>query len=195
MRCFTVRRRLLQYQDGNLAAEQRAQVERHLRDCPACAREHARLRATTDLVEALPEVDPPPDFTANVLKAIAAPTRQADRARQPMRPAVSPRFAALLGTAGLLLSAIIVASVLVTGITVLVGGATALAPVTAAMAKTLCLGLDVGSVIAGALVTALGKPLAWLLIADVVLLSLLAAARKHLVQAVRQRGATAVLAA
>jgi anti-sigma factor RsiW len=60
--CTETRDRLAAYCDGADGRAERADVERHLRECPACADEAARLRATLIRVAALPAVDPSPEF-------------------------------------------------------------------------------------------------------------------------------------
>jgi anti-sigma factor RsiW len=62
--CAEARDRLAAYCDGADGRAEHADVERHLRECPACADEAARLRATLMRVAALPAVDPSPEFWA-----------------------------------------------------------------------------------------------------------------------------------
>jgi anti-sigma factor RsiW len=188
MRCSRVRNQLLPYQDGELSAEERRQVERHLRDCRVCAHEHARLAGVVGLIESLPEVAAPRHLTANVLRALAADERVA-----PAPAPAPPRFAAgaLLGLASLALSALVVGTL----IGVVVGGSAAIAPVATAAAKTVSLALEVGSVTAEALTLALAKPLLWLLIADIALLLLVIAGRRRLLEAWRRQSIGGFLAA
>ena len=60
MRCWQVRRQLQRYEDGDLSPQQAAQMQGHLRACPACRSELARGRTAVAWVEALdaPEVAP-----------------------------------------------------------------------------------------------------------------------------------------
>lgn len=188
MRCSRVRNELLRYQDGELSAEERRQVERHLRDCRTCAREHAHLAGVVGLVESLPEVPAPRDLTANVLRALAADERVA-----PAPAPAPPRFVAgaLLGLAGLALSALVVGVL----VGLLVGGNAAIAPVATAAAKTISLALEVGSVTAEALTLAIGRPLLWVLVADIALLLLVVAGRRRLIDAWRRQSVGGFLAA
>jgi len=60
MNCEEVSRRLSAYLDGELPPAEAEQVERHLRDCPACGREYAELRQAAELLAGLPQETPPP---------------------------------------------------------------------------------------------------------------------------------------
>ncbi|MGA9751270.1 MAG: zf-HC2 domain-containing protein, partial [Acidobacteriota bacterium] len=54
MNCETVLERLDDYLDGALAPGERAELERHLRDCGACRGEAEGLRALLASARALP---------------------------------------------------------------------------------------------------------------------------------------------
>jgi anti-sigma factor RsiW len=60
--CEEARARLAAYCDGADGAAEHADVERHLRGCPACADDAARLREMLIRVAALPVADPSPEF-------------------------------------------------------------------------------------------------------------------------------------
>jgi anti-sigma factor RsiW len=188
MNCRTTRRRLLRYQDGELPSAERLEIERHLQDCRACAREHAKLARVIGLVESLAEVAPPRDFTTNVLRALAGKA-QVTAAPIP----IASRFAAgaLLGSAGLVLSALIVGALVM----LVVGDSAAIGPVAVAAAKVIALVLEVGSVSAEALALALARPVLWLLIADIALLLLVVAGRRRLLAVWRRQGVGSVLTA
>ncbi len=107
MRCWLVRRRLLPYEDGDLPAAQRADIERHLSDCRGCAAELTAVRRATALVQSLDEADPGPAFTASVLRRV----RSLPIVEEVRAPAAWPVGAAL-GLAGCLLSAALIVAVL-----------------------------------------------------------------------------------
>lgn len=59
--CRELFARLSAYLDGELAAEERRQIEEHLCDCPPCVEFIESLRRTVDLCHGFePEGDPPP---------------------------------------------------------------------------------------------------------------------------------------
>lgn len=91
--CDDIRERLLAHHEGELATEERLQVEAHLATCVDCTREAGLIREALGRVQALPVPEPPAgfwgDFEAAVRRRIAAVP--------PPRPAAWARVAAWLG--------------------------------------------------------------------------------------------------
>ena len=58
------------YHDGELAADDRARVEQHLRDCPACTRELEQIRAASLLLREYPFQDLTPGELRDLHDAI-----------------------------------------------------------------------------------------------------------------------------
>jgi len=106
MRCWQVRRQLLRYEDGDLSPQQAAQVQGHLRACPACRSELAGGRTAVAWVEALDEAEAAPDFSDRVMATIRSGqvTEPAGR-----RESVLPLWpvAAAMGVGGLVLAAFV----------------------------------------------------------------------------------------
>jgi len=173
MTCRQVCARLAKYQDGDLRDNQRAAVEEHLRGCEACAREWAQLQAVVALVEDLPEAEPSSGFTAQVMRAVAH-----EPIEKPLLGRVSQdlAFAAL----ALILSVAIVAGAAGVGPVDLSGWQLAFASLSQTAAKMLVMGSEVGTVLVDALLRGLGRPLAWLLLADVLALAVVLAAGRRL---------------
>ncbi len=73
------------YLDNELAAKDRARVERHLRACPACRAELETLRRTVDLLHLLPEVSLPRSFLVPVTEGRLATAQQRPPAFAAMR--------------------------------------------------------------------------------------------------------------
>jgi anti-sigma-K factor RskA len=80
------------YMLGSCAQAEAVAVERHLRVCPACAREAEHLRRARDaLLDAVPEVPPPPALKARVMEAVRADAQLFAAARAPVEAVVSAR--------------------------------------------------------------------------------------------------------
>ena len=60
--CRKVHRKLSEYIDGYLAAEEKHRVEHHLESCPNCRAELESLRGTVELLRAVPSMVPPRSF-------------------------------------------------------------------------------------------------------------------------------------
>ncbi len=106
MRCWQVRRQLLRYEDGDLSPQQAAQIQGHLRACPACRGELARGRTAVAWVEALDEAEAAPDFSDRVMATI-----RSGQVTEPagQRESVLPLWpvAAAMGVGGLVLAAFV----------------------------------------------------------------------------------------
>lgn len=85
---------LVAYADRELEAAERAAVEAHLRDCPECAELLACLRAASEALAALPEVEPAPELRRELL---AIPERKTAFRRVfdlILKPSLQPYYAA-----------------------------------------------------------------------------------------------------
>ena len=66
----TVQDLLSSYLDGDLSAEERAEVEAHLEGCDACREEYELLKLTVEALHDLPDLAAPQGFAAGVLDQI-----------------------------------------------------------------------------------------------------------------------------
>ncbi|HUO40260.1 MAG TPA: zf-HC2 domain-containing protein, partial [Mycobacterium sp.] len=69
--CDIIQPELSAYTDGELAPHRRELVEAHLASCPRCQEALAELKTLTAGVAALPKLQPPPQFLAEVRRKIA----------------------------------------------------------------------------------------------------------------------------
>ncbi len=79
--CKDLLERLSRYIDGELPADDRAGVERHLHDCPECVAVLRSLEHTVDLCREEGRPDLPPDLRARALDRVhrllaASPARR-----------------------------------------------------------------------------------------------------------------------
>ena len=79
--CETIQGLLADAAVGALSVSERAALAEHLAACPACRERAAELRATAELLEAAPEIDPSPGFDA-ALEARLDIERRRERARR-----------------------------------------------------------------------------------------------------------------
>jgi anti-sigma factor RsiW len=94
MSCERIEDLLVAYADGELDASARAEVEAHLRSCPACAGLLACLRTASASLAALPELEPAPELRQK-LRAIPARKKVFGRALDIFRnPVLQPFMAA-----------------------------------------------------------------------------------------------------
>jgi hypothetical protein len=106
MNCDTVREQLGAYADGELAAELAAQVERHTRECPACAAEIGELREMIGQLAGAAAVKAPPQLWSMIEQHLdKTPSSRPTRnplwwSRRPIAAAAS--IAVLIGAAALL---------------------------------------------------------------------------------------------
>ncbi|HEX2030658.1 MAG TPA: zf-HC2 domain-containing protein [Actinomycetota bacterium] len=89
---------LADYVDGSLDRQDRARVEAHVRDCPACREEVELASAAREALAGLPDVEPPPGLTFEVRR----------RARRP-RGALAWKVATGAAAAAVLAAGIVVA--------------------------------------------------------------------------------------
>lgn len=111
MNCKTVQSKLSAHTDGELSRSEAARVEAHLEGCTECADAYGRLRDLSDRLRALPGMEVPPGFAADVRRAAeenrrAAPGRTLrlfGRRVDALRPVLARAAAGLLAVAGLAL--------------------------------------------------------------------------------------------
>lgn len=61
--CKEIRERLSAFIDNELPARERTLIERHLHECPACAKEESSLRQVIYLLDGIPDESPSLSFT------------------------------------------------------------------------------------------------------------------------------------
>jgi len=100
MNCAELEELICDYVDGTLTAARKADVERHLEACPACAEMARDAAAAVSFMERAADVEPPPELITRIL--FDAPwTRKAPaKGRGPLSqlskliaPILQPRFA------------------------------------------------------------------------------------------------------
>jgi len=101
MNCAELEILLCDYLDGTLAAEARAEVERHLAGCVLCADLARDASAAVTFIGRAAAIQPPPELMTRILFSL--PSAHQARARQPqgfakwlhgfLQPVLQPRFA------------------------------------------------------------------------------------------------------
>ena len=67
MNCAEFEIPICDYVDGTLSADRRAEVERHLAECPACAELARDSAAALAFMETAAEAGPPPELVTRIL--------------------------------------------------------------------------------------------------------------------------------
>jgi anti-sigma factor RsiW len=67
---------LIEYEDGRMESEDRADFERHIEMCPPCVRFLTTYRATGRTLKFLKPEEIPPDLAQSVLAFVRARTRR-----------------------------------------------------------------------------------------------------------------------
>ena len=98
MNCADAEILICDYVDGTLAAAQKAEVERHLGECPACAELARDSAAAVAFMERAADVEPPPELITRILfDAPWSKGKQKSRAREwagaLLSPILQPKFA------------------------------------------------------------------------------------------------------
>lgn len=76
MKCDAIQNKLSAYQDGELSAAGKEQVERHLAGCRACREQHGKLQQTWQALGEMTEILPAPGFYERVSRKVdQAPER------------------------------------------------------------------------------------------------------------------------
>ena len=70
MRCRKIKKLLKQYIDNDLTSGEMQIVKGHLKECSTCRAELKSLSSIVKMIESLPEISPPPDFTEKVMSKI-----------------------------------------------------------------------------------------------------------------------------
>jgi anti-sigma factor RsiW len=78
MTCKDIKTRLPAYMEGDMPPEEKEGLERHLESCPSCSTALAELKRAVELVQNVPEVEPPPWLKTRVMVQI----REEAEARQ-----------------------------------------------------------------------------------------------------------------
>ena len=71
VKCRGIKKLLKQYMDNALTFGEKQMVEGHLRECSTCRVELKSLSSMVKMLESLPEISPPPDFTEKVMSKIS----------------------------------------------------------------------------------------------------------------------------
>jgi hypothetical protein len=101
MNCAELEELICDYVDGTLTAARKAEVERHLEQCPGCAEMARDSAAAVAFMERAADVEPPPELITRILFdapwATKAPAKDRsglfDKLRKLIAPVVQPRFA------------------------------------------------------------------------------------------------------
>jgi hypothetical protein len=99
MSCAEIEILICDYVDGTLAPAERAEVERHLADCPACAEMVRDATAAVTFMERAADVEPPPELITRIV--FYAPWNKGRPKPSPWRkwlagalgPILQPKFA------------------------------------------------------------------------------------------------------
>ncbi len=70
MKCDAIQNKLSAYQDGELSAAEKEQVERHLAGCHACREQHVKLQQTWQALGEMTEIRPTPGFYERVTRKV-----------------------------------------------------------------------------------------------------------------------------
>jgi anti-sigma factor RsiW len=70
MKCQTFEKKLSAYQDGELSASEKEQVERHLAGCHSCREQNVKLQRTWQTLGEMTEIGPTPGFYNRVAQKI-----------------------------------------------------------------------------------------------------------------------------
>jgi anti-sigma factor RsiW len=97
MNCAELEILICDYVDGTLSAAQKAVVESHLKDCPACAELARDSAEAVAFMERASDVEPPPELITRILydaPRVQAKTAKAEKGwlGRLLAPALQPRF-------------------------------------------------------------------------------------------------------
>lgn len=71
VKCRKIKKLLQLYIDNAFTFGEKEMVEGHLKGCSTCRLELKSLSSMVKMVEALPEISPPPNFTEKVMSKIS----------------------------------------------------------------------------------------------------------------------------
>ncbi len=101
MNCRQAKRQMSASLDRDLTFQQEGVLQKHLRDCPPCTAEMARLESVRDLLAGLPESDPGPNFYEDIRQRIDAASRSGVREPEQRRVSLVELFREAFGAAWL----------------------------------------------------------------------------------------------
>ena len=101
MNCLDLETLLCDYVDGTLDDVRKADIERHLADCPACAQTARDAAAAVIFMERAGAVEPPPELVTRIVFDLTGGRAKAQEPRMDiwaalarlMEPVFQPRFA------------------------------------------------------------------------------------------------------
>ena len=108
MNCAEIEILICDYVDGTLPAAEKAELERHLEDCPACAELARDSAAAVGFIQRAEDVAPPPELVTKILfeapwrKNKSVVTGLRGRLSAWLRPVLQPKF--VMGAAMTILS-------------------------------------------------------------------------------------------
>jgi len=110
--CEDIQTQLADFAVGALAERERAEVERHLQECPTCQRELSALRRAGAVLDALESEEAPAGLWQSIRRKIETPKQEPARASwwETLFPARWPRLA----YAGLATAAVVAVALVLT---------------------------------------------------------------------------------
>jgi hypothetical protein len=97
MNCAEIEELICEYVEGTLGADRKAEVERHLNACPACAELARDSAAALAFMERAADVEPPPELITRILFdppwAHRAPAKRRNWLSNLISPLLQPRLA------------------------------------------------------------------------------------------------------
>ena len=93
MNCAEIEILICEYVDGSLGTAQRAEVERHLAGCAACAELARDSSAAVAFMERAAGVEPPQELVNRILFAAPWHTQKSGRFAQLIYSVLQPKFA------------------------------------------------------------------------------------------------------
>jgi len=96
MKCEKARELFSDHLEMALERPLAAALERHLAECPACEHDYASFQTTWQMLESLPEVEPPPGFATDVVTKLRLEREAERRARSRWQVVWGDMFASRL---------------------------------------------------------------------------------------------------
>ncbi len=78
MNCRQIENNILDYCDNKLSPQYQAQIEKHILDCPKCGEKIALTQLENSVLNNLPLIEPPHDFTSRVMERVFVATPHTD---------------------------------------------------------------------------------------------------------------------
>src|ERR1035438_3788416 len=98
MNCAEIEILICDYVDGTLSADRKAEVERHLAECPGCAEVARDSAVAVAFIDRAAEVSPPPELVMRILfdapwrKNKPVANRLRSRLARWLSPVLQPKF-------------------------------------------------------------------------------------------------------